>query len=390
MIPPHGGILIQREVNQECKDEWIKKAHKLPSVALNAWELSDLEMIATGAFSPLDGYMNENDYVHVLETMRLSNGHIWPLPITLTITKDEAQTIQPGDHIALKGSDGIIYGMMEVQDQFACDKVFEAKSVFGTINNDHPGVKKTLSKGDICLGGPIWLLRRPSHEPFEDYAMTPEDARKYFDAKGWKTIVGFQTRNPIHRAHEYIQKIALELVDGLFVHPLVGETKRDDISPVIRMKSYETILERYFPKNRVKLSIFPAAMRYAGPREAVFHALVRKNYGCTHFIVGRDHAGVGDYYGTYDAQNIFQTFKKEEIDIEILTFEHAFYCHVCAQMATPKTCPHKKQDRLELSGTRVRDMLRNGQKPPVELTRPEVAEILIEGLNQNRTGRQNS
>ncbi len=377
-IPAHGGTLIDRVLKGAERDEALQRAASLPKIALGEVAISDLEMIAVGAFSPLTGFMNAQDYASVVENMRLANGLVWSMPITLPVSAEVAATLKIGQDIALTEPGGLILGTLRLSEKYGYDKKREAINVYRTDEEAHPGVARLYAQPDVLLAGEIALLNRPSDITFPAYRRDPAEVRRIIVERGWRRVVGFQTRNPIHRAHEYIQKSALEICDGLLLHPLVGETKQDDVPADVRMRSYEAILSAYYPADRVLLSVYPAAMRYAGPREAIFHAMARKNYGCTHFIIGRDHAGVGKYYGTYDAQRIFDEFAPEELGITPLFFEHAFYCRRCAAMVTSKTCPHDNAEHVFLSGTQGRALLAEGKRPPMEFTRPEVADILIE------------
>jgi sulfate adenylyltransferase len=365
LIKPHGGELRPRAGERPADVE------SLEHVQLTSRELSDLDMLASGALSPLAGFMGSEDYQSVVESMRLSNRLPWALPVCLAVAE-----APKGDRIALADEGGRPLAVLDVEEVYAFDKEREAERCFRTTDAEHPGVARLYAQHDLYVAGAVTVFERLD-PPFPELHRDPAETRALFAERGWRRIVGFQTRNPIHRAHEYLTKCALETVDGLLIHPLVGETKSDDVPASVRVRAYDVLLEGYYPRERVVVSAFPAAMRYAGPREAIWHAICRKNYGCSHFIVGRDHAGVGDYYGTYDAQLVFDDFEPHELDIEPMFFEHSFWCKVCGQMATAKTCPHGGEDHVFLSGTKVRELLSQGQLPPVEFSRPEVAEILI-------------
>jgi ATP sulfurylase/adenylyl-sulfate kinase len=373
---PHGGILKIRLVDEERAAELEAIAGGLPLIALDPWSTTDLELLAGGGLSPLEGFMGSADLLMVRDHMHLASGAAWTLPILLPVSQEQAAKLQVGDSVALS-SDGVTLAVLDVTEVYEYDRQRLAQEVYGTLDLAHPGVERTLAQSGWAVAGPVEVIRLPE-APFQEFRLTPLETRRLFAERGWRTMVGFQTRNPVHRAHEYLQKVALEHVDGLLLHPLVGETKGDDISAATRMRCYEVLLEKYYPADRAALSVFPASMRYAGPREAVFHAIVRQNYGCTHFIVGRDHAGVGSYYSSYAAQEIFDRFAPGEIGIEIMRFEHSFFCRDCGQMVTSRTCPHGSSSHLILSGTKVRELLREGKPLPVEFTRPEVAEILRE------------
>jgi ATP sulfurylase len=372
----HGGRLVDRQLHGRALQDAVERAKALPRVPLDERAYWDIGLIGIGALSPLEGFMRRPEYETVVEAMRLTDGTLWPLPVTLAVGPEHA-SLPEGAEIALTGPGGEIVGVMRIHDRFPRDKRKEAALVYGTTDEAHPGVAQLYTQGDTLFGGPIWLLDHPAAQG-GGLALTPREVRLAIAERGWRTVVAFQTRNALHRAHEYMIKVALETLDGAILHPLVGATKSDDVPADIRMRSYETLLEHYFPSDRIMLSGFPAAMRYAGPREAVFHAIARRNYGCTHFIVGRDHAGVGNYYGTYAAQELVSSLA-DEIGIEMLRFENAFYCNACRGMATEKTCPHDASERISLSGTKVRAMLQAGEFPPGEFMRPEVAEVLADG-----------
>jgi sulfate adenylyltransferase len=405
LVLPHGGSLVNRIVEPQRAAALRERAASLPAITLSAKQSCDLEMIAIGAFSPLTGFVKRADFESICKQMRLAApenntshakpgaakgpgkpgvdiGYLWPIPITLAVDEATVQNLIRRGQAALYHADGTLMAIMDTSDIYPHDKNLMITSVFGTEDPAHPGVKAVLDEGNWLVGGSIHVLtvtpERDKGEQFAEHRLTPAQTRAEFERRKWSTIVAFQTRNPIHRAHEYLTKCAQEIVDGLLVHPLVGETKPGDIPADVRMECYKALIDKYYVAERTMLSVMPAAMRYAGPREAILHALVRKNYGCSHFIVGRDHAGVGNYYGTYDAQKIFDQFRPFEVGVTILKFEHTAWCNACEGMTSPKTCPHGNEHKVALSGTKVRDMLAAGQRPPAEFSRPEVADVLIE------------
>jgi sulfate adenylyltransferase len=381
LIQPHGGTLVNRIVSGDQAKRLRDLAGSLPVITLSAKQACDLEMIAIGAMSPLTGFVKQADFESICKTMHLANGTVWPIPISLAVDDKVKATLKVGGQAALKHSDGTLMAVIDVEEVYAHDKKLEIPNVFRTEDPAHPGVKAVMDEGNWLVGGDIHVLTvTPEKEPgeqFTEFRLPPAQTRAEFAKRGWKTIAAFQTRNPIHRAHEYLTKCAQEICDGLLIHPLVGETKPGDIPADVRMDCYQALIAKYYVPERTMLTVMPAAMRYAGPREAIIHALVRQNYGCTHFIVGRDHAGVGTYYGTYEAQEIFDDFKKGEIEIIPLKFEHAAYSKLAQGMVSAKTFPKIEGDQVFLSGTKVRDLLQAGQRPPVEFSRPEVADILI-------------
>jgi sulfate adenylyltransferase len=366
LIKPHGGTLVDR------LGERPDGVEALETLTLTSREVSDLDMLASGALSPLEGFMGRDDYESVVEDMRLANGLAWALPVCLAVP-----AAPKDDRVALADESGRLLAVLGVGEVYEYDKEREAERCFRTTDTEHPGVARLFEQHPLYLSGRVTVFDRVP-PAFPELALDPADTRAAFAERSWRRVVGFQTRNPIHRAHEYLTKVALETVDGLLIHPLVGETKSDDVPAATRVECYRVLVDGYYPAGRVLVSAFPAAMRYAGPREAIWHAICRKNYGCSHFIVGRDHAGVGSYYGTYDAQLIFDEFEAHELDIEPMFFEHSFWCKTCGSMASAKTCPHSSDDHVFLSGTKVREMLAGGELPPAEFSRPEVAEVLIE------------
>lgn len=383
-IAPHGGVLVNRFLADKEKNEIVDQIEKYPSLTLNARQWSDIELIANGAYSPLTGFVGEQDYRSIITNGRLGNGLAWTIPILLLVEKEEVESLKISDSIILRDNDGKNIAVLHLDEIYEIDKEELAQKVWQTTDTKHPGVKILFDEGEIALAGQVDVVRLETPHNFREFRLTPIETRQYFKERGWKSVVAFQTRNPVHRAHEYLQKVALEMVDGLLIHPLVGETKGDDIPAVVRMECYKALLDNYYPQNRVLLSVMPAAMRYAGPNEAIHHAIIRQNYGCTHFIVGRDHAGVGNYYGTYDAQKIFGRYSKDELGITPLKFEHTFYCNKCEGMASEKTCPHGADERIILSGTKVRERLSGNQDLPKEFSRPEVVSILREHYSKSQ------
>jgi sulfate adenylyltransferase len=379
-ISPHGGKLLPLLSKGEDLPQGFNKADIVPHITMTSREVSDLIMLGIGAFSPLKGFMGKEDYEGVLADMHCKDGTFWPVPITLAVTTEQADSIKEGQEVALVDeATGAIMGIMTIEDKFSYNKELEANKVFQTDDKKHPGVKKLYEQGDILLGGPVTVLSEGEYPSrFPRYYARPQEVRQIFEERGWSKIAAFQVRNPIHRSHEYCTKIALEISDGLFIHPLVGALKADDIPAEVRIRCYEVLLENYYPKDSVLLRVYPMEMRYAGPKEALLHAIIRQNFGCSHLIVGRDHAGVGNYYGPFDAQKIFDTLQPNDLQIEPLNIDWTFYCYKCEGMASLKTCPHRPEDRCLISGTELRRMLSHGEMPPPEFSRPEVLKILID------------
>jgi len=391
LVPPHGksGKLLPLLVHpQALRKERLEEAASLPSLKLSSREVSDIVMLATGAFTPLEGFLGKQDYASVLDEMHLQSGVLWPIPITLAASGEEAARLKEEDRIALVDPErDEIMAVMHLEEKYAADKKHEARRIFGTEDDGHPGVKKLYEQGDTYLAGPVEVLSEgvyPSR--FPEFAR-PDQTRRVFAEKGWSTVAAFQTRNPMHRSHEYLTKVALEICDGLLIHPIVGRLKPGDIPAEVRMKCYNVLLENYYPKDRVVLKVYPMEMRYAGPREAVLHAIIRQNFGCSHLIVGRDHAGVGDTYGPFEAQRIFDTLSPDELHIQPLKMDWSFWCNRCEAIVSSRTCPHPEEDHVIISGTELRRMLARGERPPEPFSRPEVIDILLDYFAKKGVGR---
>jgi len=374
MIGPHGGKIIERYFLGKEKESVIKKAKGLPSIKLNHEQVSDLENIAFGVFSPLEGYMGEKDYRNVLNQMRLSNDLPWPIPIVLDVSKENAKKLKEGQEIALLNPSGVPVAIFYLEERYLFNKEEMAEKVFQTKDTAHPGVAKVMEMKDVLLGGPIDLIQE-SPTPYFKYKLKPIETRILFKEKEWRTIVGFQTRNTPHIGHEYVQKAALTFTDGLFVNPVIGRKKRGDFRDEVILASYDELIKHYYLKERAVMAILQMEMRYAGPREAIFHAIIRKNFGCTHIIIGRDHAGVGNYYSPYAAQDIFDEFP--DLGIVPLFFKSFYFCKRCNSVVNEKICPHPSSEHINFSGTKIRDILIEGKIPPSDLMRPEVAQVIL-------------
>jgi len=375
---PHGGRLVKRIVSEKRRERLLEEANEVVNIEISNDMALDLVNIAQGVFSPLEGFMLQDDFLNVLHEMRLTTDVPWTIPIVLDVSPEEIPDVKVGDDVALKDRDGKVLALLHIEEIYGYDKKEFAEKVFKTTDMAHPGVARVMSMKELLIGGKIDLLNEPEN-PFYKYTLYPAETRVLFREKGWKTVVGFQTRNAPHLGHEYVQKTALAFVDGLFINPLIGKKKKGDFKDEVILEAYKTLIEHYYPKNTVVMAILRTWMRYAGPREAIFHAIVRKNFGCTHFIVGRDHAGVGNYYGPYEAHEIFRYFP--DLGITPLFFKEFFYCKKCGGMANSKTCPHGKEDRIIFSGTKIRKLLLAGEKPPEYMMRPEVAEVILKWKN---------
>ncbi len=378
LVAPHGGTLLPLMIAEGAAREYaLTEARRMRKVGLSSQALSDVVMFGMGAFSPLTGFLKQEDYLNVLNESHLANGTLWPIPITLPVSNETAASIAINEQVALFNPDASeIVGTMVVEETYTYDKKLEARQVFRTEDERHPAVANLCRQGEAYLAGAVQVFSEAGYrDRFPEFA-TPKETRRIFSGRGWKTVAAFQTRNPMHRSHEYLTKLAMEICDGILIHPLVGRLKTGDVPAEVRMETYRALLDNYYPKNRVALKVYPLEMRYGGPKEAILHAIIRQNFGCSHLIVGRDHAGVGNYYGAFDAQLIFDELEPGDLHIRPLKLDTAFWCRRCGAVASQRTCPHGEEDHLTVSGTELRRLLRVGEHPPEELMRPEVADIL--------------
>ncbi|MCK4271206.1 sulfate adenylyltransferase [bacterium] len=378
LIKPHGGKLVDRVLSAERSAEFIAEVPGMFQLILSPDTIYEIQNLARGVFSPLEGFLGSADLECVISEGHLTNGLAWTIPILLAVEEPQAENLKEGQTIVLTDGGKAPLALLHLQEKYKFDKIEIARGVFGTDEEKHPGVRMLFDNPDVFLAGEVDLLE-DIRTPYERYDLSPKETRYLFQQKGWDTVVAFQTRNPPHRAHEYIQKCALEICDGLFINPVIGRKKPGDFTDELILKAYQTLIDDFYPQDRVVMSILPWQMRYAGPKEAIFHAIVRKNFGCTHHIIGRDHAGVGDYYDTYAAHRIFADFP--DLGIEPLFFEHSFYCQACENMATTKTCPHDKSSWLSPSGTKIRGIITEGVQVAPEIMRPEIAEVLVSAGN---------
>jgi sulfate adenylyltransferase len=375
MIQPHGGKLVERVLKAAARNEVLARAPKLPCLTVDAETVSDLENIATGVYSPLEGFMGAADFRSVLNGMRLPNDLAWTIPIVLDTDRKTAAGLKVGQEILLRSAAGRPVALLRLDEAYGFDKAEAAEKVFGTSDPAHPGVAKVQRMKDVLLAGPVDLIEA-TPTPFDRWKLTPRESRVLFEAKGWRTVVGFQTRNTPHIGHEYVQKAALTFTDGLFINPVIGRKKKGDFKDEVILASYEELIRHYYLKERAVMAILQMEMRYAGPREAIHHAIVRKNFGCSHIIIGRDHAGVGSYYHPYAAQEIFDEFP--DLGIVPLFFRSFYYCRKCGSVVNEKICPHPASEQVQFSGTKIRDLLVSGEVPPAELMRPEVAKVIMQ------------
>lgn len=379
LVKPHGSDnLVPLLLTGDALTSALASAQNLPKILLSSREVGDVIMLGIGGFTPLTGFMVQKDWQGVCDSMQMDNGLFWPIPITLSATQDEANTLAVGDKAALVNAEtGEIIGSITVSEKYSIDKDYECQQVFKTTDTDHPGVKMVLEQGEVNIAGEVEVYSQGGFpEQYGELYMTPAQTRAYFEEKGWSMVSAFQTRNPMHRSHEYLAKIAVEIGDGLMIHSLLGKLKPGDIPAQVRSDAISTLIDNYFVDDTVLQSGYPLDMRYAGPREALLHALFRQNYGCSHLIVGRDHAGVGDYYGPFDAHDIFDQIPAGALETQALKIDWTFWCDKCGGMSSMKTCPHSAEDRLLLSGTKLRHLLSENLEVPAEFSRPEVLKIL--------------